>query len=240
METIISGTTTERIVRAALLAVFVNVSAVAFLWDGYVGYAHDNGEELARLLGVDPSVVPEANRELTRERGRTIAEEAKPGTDFVAATSTLGEPTLMHGNGAYYVGPGGWLHVARDGQRVVSAAWIDGKRSESDQQWQRWIGYFLAVLGHIATANLMRVLRARAILSDDGLLLRGRRLIRWDDITDLRTDPSDKDGQVELTFSDGGKPRVLRLNDYVYKALPSIADAIRERKQLGNDAPSQS
>ncbi len=240
MEMIISGTTTERIVRATLLAVLVVVSAVAFLWDGYVGYARDNGEELARLLGVDPAIVPPGNHELTQALGREIAEETRPGTPLTAAIAELGDPTLVHGEDAYYLGPCGWLHLARDGERVVSAAWIDGKRSESDQQWQRWIGYALAVLGIIATANLLRVLATRAMLSDDGLLLRGRRLIRWDDITDLRTDLSDKDGRTELTFSVGGEPRVLRLNDYVYKTLPSLVDAIRERKQFGKDAQSES
>ena len=39
MQPISSGTTTERIARSTLLVVLVNGFAVAFLWDGYVGYA---------------------------------------------------------------------------------------------------------------------------------------------------------------------------------------------------------
>ena len=238
METITSGTTTERILRALLLALLVDLFAVAYLWDGYVGYARENGEELARLLGVEPDAVPAGLSELTRERGTALADQTKPGTEFAAVTSELGEPTVVHGDDAYYLGPAGWLHIAKSRDRVTSASWTYGKRTESDQQWQRWIGYVLALAGLVATANLARVLRTRATLTDAGLSLGGRRRVSWDDITGINTDPSSKDFRAELTISTGGKPSVLTLNAYVYKHLPAIVAAIRKRKGFGPTAPT--
>lgn len=239
MEPITSGTTIERIVRSALLALLVDAFAVAYLWDGYVGYARENGEELARLLGVSANAVSPAYRELTPARGRIIAELVAGGAMLSTVAPALREPTIRHGGDDYYLGPAGWLQLGRDGTRITSAAWNDGKRKESDQLWQRRIGYLLALFGVVVTIHLGRVLATRMTLSDDGLWVRGTPLIPWEAITDLRADPSGRSGRAELAYSFSGRTKVLRLDEYVYKSLPAILGAIRERKGFSNKPRSE-
>jgi len=100
-----------------------------------------------------------------------------------------------------------------------------------DQRWQRRIGYLLALFGVVVTVHLGRVLATRATLSDAGLRVRGTPLIPWEAITDVRADASARSGRVELAYSSGGRTKVLRLDEYVHKALPAIVAAIRETER---------
>jgi len=230
MQTITSGTTTERIVRTVLLILLVVLFAAAYIWDGYVGYARQNGAELARVLGVDPATIPPAYSELTRTRGTVIAGLLAGGGTLSAVAPALGAPTIRHGRDDYYLGPAGWLRIGRDGTRITAATWTDGKRTESDQQWQRWIGYTLGLLGVILILQLLRVLNTRATLSDAGLQVRGKELIPWEAIVDLRADTSGRRGRVELAYSLDRRAGLIRLDAYVYKDLPAIVAAICQRK----------
>jgi len=58
MEPIVSGTTTERIVRTALLALLFSVFSGMFFHDGLIAYPRENMEVVVKALGVavpDPS-----------------------------------------------------------------------------------------------------------------------------------------------------------------------------------------
>ena len=75
MHPIISRTTTERIVRATLAALLINGFAIAFLWDGYVGYSRKNVEALVQSLGLDPKQPPVIDEKLTAMAGDQLTRE---------------------------------------------------------------------------------------------------------------------------------------------------------------------
>ena len=238
MQAITSGTSLERVIRTLLLMVLIAGFAVAYLWDGYVGYARRNAEELVTLLGEMPASLPLANPLLTAAEGRRMSQAAIPGDGSSAIPSVLGQPTLRRGNDAYFLGAGGWLKVQWTGDRIVGVAWTDGPKTESDQRWQRWIGYALAVGGLIVAVRVALVLATQLTLSDEGLQIRGQRLIPLDAITALRADPSGRAGCVEIEYSLAGRSQRLRLDVYVYKRLPEIVVAVCERKGFLNPWPA--
>jgi hypothetical protein len=234
MQSIVSGPSTERVVRTLLLILLIDGFTIAYLWDGYVGYARRNANELVRLLGFPADAAPPINSSLTAGEAQRIAQTIKAGDELSAVTAVLGRPSLEHGGDAYFLGPGGWLKVQLTGSRIASAAWTSGPKTESDQQWQRWIGYALAVGGLIVAIRLALVLTTRLTLSDDGLWIRGRRLVPFDAITALRADPAGRSGCVEIEYSLDGRLQRVGLDRYVYKRLPEIVAAICERKGFSN------
>lgn len=238
MQCIVSGTSTERVVRTLLLMLLIDGFTIAYLWDGYVGYAQQNASELARLLGLPSDAPLPINGSLTANEAQRLARDVKPGGELSTITSALGQPSLKHDSDAYFLGPGGWLKVQMTGDRIVSVAWSNGPKTESDQQWQRWIGYALAVGGLIVAVQLALVLTTRLSLTDEGLWLRRQRLIPFDAITALRADPGGRSGCVELEFSLDGSLQHMRLDQYVYKRLPEIVAAICERRGFPNPWPA--
>ena len=233
MQRIVSGTSTERVVRTLLLMLLIDGFTVAYLWDGYVGYARQNANELVRLLGLPPDAAPSINSTLTESEGQRIAKTAKAGDELASVTAVLGRPSLEHGGDVYFLGPGGWLKVQLTNNRIASVTWTNGPKTESDQQWQRWIGYALAVGGLIVAVRLALVLATRLTLSDDGLW-RGKQLIPLDSITTLRADPTGRSGCVEIEYSQNGRLHRLRLDRYVYKRLPEIVATLCEQKGFTN------
>ena len=234
MPNIISRTSTERVVRTLLLMLLIDGFTVAYLWDGYVGYARQNANELVRLLGLPSDAAPPINASLTTSEAQRIAQEFKPGGELSAVTSALGQPSLEHGGDAYFLGAGGWLKVQMTGGRIAIVVWTNGPKTESEQQWQRWIGYALAMGGLIVAVRLVMVFATRLTLDDKGLQLSNRLLIPFEAITDLRVDSAGRSGCVELEYSLAGKLQRVRLDQYVFKRLPEIVAAISERKGFAN------
>jgi len=237
MQHIVSGTSTERVVRTLLLMLLIDGFTVAYLWDGYAGYARQNANELVRLLGLTADADLPIKSTLTESRAQQVAKGAKLGEELTSITSVLGQPSLEHSGDAYFLGPGGWLKVQFTGNRIVNVSWMNGPKTESDQQWQRWIGYALAVGGLIVAVRLAVVLTTRLTLSDEGLL-RGKQRIPLDAITALRADPSGRSGCVEIEYSLDGRLQRVRLDRYVFKRLPEIVSAICERKGFVNPWPA--
>lgn len=233
MQSIVSGPSTERVVRTLLLMLLIDGFTVAYLWDGYVGYARQNANELVRLLGLPSGASPPINSTLTASEGQRLAQAVRAGDELSVVTAVLGRPNLEHGGDAYFLGPGGWLKVQLAGSRIASAAWTSGPKTESDQQWQRWIGYALAVVGLIVAVRLALVLITRLTLLDDGLL-RGKQLIPLEAITALRADPAGRLGCVEIEYSLDGRLLRASLDRYVFKRLPEIVTAICERRGFAN------
>lgn len=232
---ITSGTSTERIVRTLLLSLMVDIFAVYFLYDGYVGYPRANARQLVKLLGVPASEPPASNQTLSAERGRKLIAATRPGDPLDKLTNELGAATIRQGTSAYFLGPGGWLQVDLDGERVRTMKWFDGPHTEADMSIQRLLGWILVVLGFAATINLVRVLSARAELAEKGLRVSGARLIPFEAITGLQQSPTQR-GVSELQYSIDGRAETLRLDPYLYKEARAIARAIAEQK--GFPAPS--
>ncbi|UCC31192.1 MAG: hypothetical protein JSU86_02730 [Phycisphaerales bacterium] len=234
MQPIRSGTTTERIVRTTLLVLLTNGFGIAFLWDGYVGYARDNAEQLVGSLGLEPDPFPAITPEVTSAEAHRVIQDVSPGTAAAAVEALLGGPTLEHGDDMYYVGPGGHLRIRLDRGRVAGVKWIDGIHSESELAHQRWIGYGLGALGVLFLLHFIRVVTTRVTLTDEGLKIRGRPLIPFAAMEALRAGGSGKSRRVELGYSLDGRRGLLRLDEYVVRHLPAIVAAICERKAFTN------
>lgn len=249
-----SGTTTERLVRTALLTVMLNVFAAAFVWDGYFGYARQNVESLVKSLGLstqqagfagDP--LPAIDPKLTAELGRSLvarqadlvgrspndAPISKVG-DLQAGLPALGEPALRNGDDAYYLGPAGHIKTHRRGGRIVSVEWVDGPaHTATDLMYQCWIGYVLGVFGLVSLGQLVRVARTRAVFSDEGLRIRGRPLITLEAMSGIR-DNRASGGTLEIEYRDGEAAGTVELDGYVYKDRDAIIEAICEAKGFVN------
>jgi len=234
MTPIVSGTTMERIVRALLLTVLVDVFAVLYLWDGYVGYQRRNALDFAKMLGMPAEAAPPIHRDLSSAEGRKLADSLKPGEELNKVAERLGLPSVRQPDAAYYLGPGGWLKLSLRGERVQEATWFKAGHSESDQQLQLWIGYALFVVGIGVTVQFVRVLNTRAVLSDAGLQIAGQALISFEAMTDLRKPAPSRPGVVELLFTRNGAVEVMLLDDFIIKELPAIVAAISEHKGFRN------
>lgn len=229
MHPIVSRTTTERIVRATLAALLINGFAIAFLWDGYVGYARKNVEKLVQSLGLDPRPLLMIDQELTAIAGDELTRELTEGTPADKVEARLGDAALSHGDDLYYLGPGGHLLVHLDRTRVESVEWIDGVHPEPELTWQRRIGYFLAVFGIAAAAQFLRVVTFRVSLTADGLKVRGKQRIPFSAMTKLVADTSGKGRGVKLEYSVDGRVGGVKLDDYAVKDLSAIVAAICEQ-----------
>ncbi len=228
-----SGTSTERIVRAVLLSLFVDVFAIAFLRDGYVEYARDNARKLVRSLGLADSTPPNISKNLTAAEGRRLANEFKPGADGVGILPALGAVPLQHGDDAYYFGPGGHLRLRGNAGRIDSVEWFDGVHTEADLSIQRAIGLILTALSFVAAAYLGRVLLTRVQVDERGVGIRGRPPIALEAITALRL-TSRSGSAVELEYNLDGRTRMVRLDDYLFKDLRGVVGAICERRGFTN------
>ncbi len=229
MREVHSGTTAERILRNAALALLVVVFACWFLWDGYVGYSRENVAALVNSLGLNPTQIPEVNSNLTADEARQLLQEVADGAALEEVGYVLGDPSLEHNDAAYYVGPGGYIvvHLARG--RVQQAAWRHGLHTESELRWQRWIGYVMALAGLVSVIHLMRVVTTRVSLTDAGLKVRGRPVIPFEAMTVLSTGKHGDPGAVAIEYSIGGRAGLVRLDSYVVKELPAIVSDICER-----------
>lgn len=229
MTPINSRSSTERIVRSLLLSLMVDVFAVYFLYDGYVGYPQKNAVQFANLFGQSAAHAPSPSPQVTADRGRRMAQSMRVGEPLDKVSTDLGPPAVRQADAAYFLGPGGWLKVDIEGDRVRSAKWFDAPHTESDQSIQRMIGWILVIVGFAATLNFARVLATRAQLTDAGLQVTGRPLVPFESMTALRSSTSAA-GVSELDYSHDGQKVTVRLDPYLYKDAAAIAQAIAERK----------
>lgn len=229
-QSISTGPGTERLIRTGLLMVLVDAFAVMFLLDGYGGYARKNAAEFAAMLGIaSASVIP--SEAWTAERGQSEAAGIRPGETSDAVIQRLGPPTVAKDKDLYYLGPGGWLKISTETGRVRQASWQPAARSESDQKWQRWIGFALLGVGILATTRFIESATRRAVLTADGLKVSGYPMVPWERIKDARI-VDDRDGGIAIDYvEESGSAKAIRLDEYRYKNASAIMEAIAARKR---------
>lgn len=229
MNSIISGTSTERIIRSLLFSLLVDFFAVYFLYDGHVGYPHKNMVQLASLMGLSAAEAPAPNPEMTEARGLKLAETIRAGETLEKLTADLGNPPIRQSDAVYYPGPGGWLLVQLDRDRVREARWTKGPHSEADQKIQKWIGWGLIAVGLAATLNLARVIGTRASLTAEGLRVSGRPIIPLASMTALKQ-VGQNFNVSDLEYAADGATKSLRLDPYMFKQARAIAQEIASQK----------
>lgn len=232
METRSFGPATERLVRAALFMMLADVFALMFFWDGYIGYQLDNAVQVTELLGLTETETPSVNPRVTRERATRLAKTATNALTSTAMADAFGAASLEHDETTYYVGPCGWLSVTQEGGKITKAEWTDGKHTESDQQWQRYIAYALALASLYATYGFMTTAASRITLSDEGLRIFGRPAVGWDALTGINRGSG---GVVTVEVADA---KSIEIDRYVYKNADQLVESICERKGFANPLKS--
>lgn len=229
MNAISSGTSNERIIRSILFSLLVDFFAVYFLYDGYVGYPRKNVLQLASLLGLPASQAPAANQSLSEARGQELVASVRPGETLDKLSADIGAPPIRQQDAGYFPGPGGWLRVELERDRIREARWVKGPHTEADQRIQRWIGWGLVAFGFVATVNLARVIGTRAVLTGEGLRVSGSPLIPFESMTALRL-PGTPSGIAQLEYTREGNRKTLPLDPYFYKQAAAIAREIAQHK----------
>lgn len=240
MEPIVSGTTTERIVRTTLLAVLFSVGSGLFFRDGLVAYPRENMEEvILKKLGVpvpDPppaiSKTIDAASEMLAGKGDLVRDAlAKFDVDPFVGKADTGETIHI------LFGPGGHLLIQSRLQVVLSADWVSGKHSGSALMVQLIIGAITGVVALIGLIHLVRVVTTSISLTEEGLKIRGKPLIPWDAMMGIDAKRYKKTGWLRLEYELGGRAGRLRLDNYWHKAFRPIVRAICARKGFDYELP---
>ncbi len=229
MPSIESGTTTERIVRTAVLTVLLGAYSAWSLWDGYVTYPRANlVSVLANKLGVEaPDPLPMIHPQLTARVGERIAD----GNAARQVVADLGGEPLRHDGKVYCFGPSGYLAVVEGDAGTAAFEWAPaGVYSAKDLLWQKTVGFGLAPLALAFVVQLVRVLATRVTLTAAGLAVGRRAPIPFDAMTGLRGDQYARTGCVTLEYTTAGRPHRVKLDAYVVKETRAIIAAVCEAK----------
>lgn len=227
MEILHSGPSTERMMRAAFVAVLINAFGVWFLWDGYIGYPRENARALAQSLGVRADAPP-IDKALTRAEAKRLLSGLSSGMPVTALVERFGSPALRNEQGWYYLGPGGHVRVTLEDGRVMRAAWSDARHSETDLSWQRWIGAFLLLAGLAAVAYVVYVCSSRISVTPSGLRVTGRGTIPFDAIVCVRGD-SEGGHRVVVEYIRDGRRHFVSFDRYRVRRFDAIASALCQR-----------
>ncbi len=229
MQSIVSGSSTERVVRSVIIMLVVCGFCMAFFWDGYIGYPRENAKGLLKSLGMKTDRPIAINEELTESLGREVVGTVSKGDRYAVVAQKLGEPTFERGDDAYFVGPSGYLAVRRQGASSVSSAriddivWVDGTHSHVDLMVQLWLGYALGVFGLFTIFQLIRTTTNRVTLCDTGLTIRSRPAIAFESMREFK---GTRGNVAVLLYSVGGQDRTVRLDPYDIKEAKAIVEAI--------------
>jgi hypothetical protein len=238
MTPIISPTTNERIIRTLGITAMFAVFSGLFLYDGYVGYPNKNIAKAVESLDPVPSELPAINPAVTYQ-----STESFVGEDFAEAKSrqdledVFGAPGWVNSDAteSYYFGPGGVLRLELDGDLVRLVEYVPGEKDDVDLSIQKWLGFVLAPFALLMLLQIVRVLMTRVELSDDGLKLRGRKVVGFDAMRSLDATQFRKKGFVDLSYDDNGSSKTVRLDDYVVREFRPIVEEICRR--CGFDSP---
>jgi hypothetical protein len=243
MQPIVSGTTTERIVRTSIVTVmFLGFSAYSF-YDGYVGYPRQN--VVARLkteFSAEPSHALPPISEAAVEGAETEIELGRP---VESLKDQFGVEPLKHVDAttsaeSYYIfGPGGQIRVSTARGQVTKAEFLKGpKHSEADLLTQKFMGIAVGLVGLVMFIHWLRVVLTRAELNEQGLKVRGKPLVPFDAMKAFHSDDFRKKGWMDLEYDLNGTTGRVRLDDYVLKQFNPILDAICARTGLPDPRPA--
>ncbi len=234
MTTIVSGTTTERIIRTAIATLIFSGYSCWLLWDGYVSYPQQNiRAAFINKIGVElPDPLPVSDPKLTAD----VIEAIPQGTTVDIIKNQWGEPHFEHQNKLYYFGEAGFAMIQVGRSNVAELRWNEGPRyKQLDITLQRIFGFSLIPVGLGFLIHLVRVLRTRVELNDQGLHIRSRPLILFEDIRSIsKPDPDGKSSSVGLHYHPGGEEKIVNLDPYVVKKLPEIIKIIQDKLDLRN------
>lgn len=232
-----SGPTKERIVRSSLMFTLFAVGAVWFAYDGWKGYPDKNFREHIESLppedrekAKESAVYPEVSEETLRSAQEAVRKIGLDNQRNALEDLYGGPPSYENDQTLYYYGP--YFRVEFPikngslGELVPQAT----EKRQLDIAVQQWLAVGLAVFSLFVLIHVLRVIFTQLTLDENGLSYRGKGSISWKDMTALEADRFREKGWVDLVFSDNGRERRLRLDEYHLKAFNDVIAAICTQK----------
>ena len=133
----------------------------------------------------------------------------------------------------------GWMAYPKD-NREDEQAQRPARHRPVDILLQKGLAVGFAVLSVIAAVHLVRVVRTRAVLDDQGLVYNRGPVIGWDHMTALDSDRYEAKGWVDLIYDSGGGQQRRRLDSYHLARFDDLIDEICHRKGFRNPLPEPS
>lgn len=208
-----------------------------FLYDGYVGYARYNKSKLLekfppeiREKSASIPVYPTANTDRINAikdkiNSAPIQERARILVDAIG-----GKPSIETDKAAYYFGQDSLIKIGKDADRLTSEIEITpAEKSVTDFRFQKVLGFVVGGLGFFMLMFfIFRVVKARAVVSDQGLSINGRKPIPFDAMKSLDTSNFRKKGRVYILCEGNGSSRVL-FDEYHYAEFDKLMAALCEK-----------
>lgn len=244
MDRIETGTTNERKVRTLIFVLMLTAFGLYFLYDGFKGYPAKNLEFLRQKLPAAPTKPLATNPKITKASLEELKARAQADLKPIPRAELLellGEPAYEDAakQELYFIGPAVFCRIQlRDGslkldypeqwERTVFAEESD-KYRESDIEGQKLWAKIVLIAAVIGLIQLIRIVRTKVVVDDEGLLYNGRR-IAWDAMTALDISKYRQKGWVDLEYRDGEETEVLRIDNYKVNAFRDVVSALCARK----------
>lgn len=228
MQKIVSGTTTGRIARTLLLTGMFGGYAAWSLYDGFVAYPRANVEAVlkSKLGQAEPDRSIRPRSDITPQTISAVGSE----TSWDRITAQLGQPQIEHQGRAYYLGTGGYVTIDQQAERGRRLQWSDGPvHSPASIGFQKLIGFLLIPVTFLMILQLIRVLRTRAVLTEETLIIGRRSPIALESIEAVTRAAT---GRYDIRIGQGDQARTVRLDDYVIAKTPEIVRTICDRRGL--------
>ncbi|MFQ5430351.1 MAG: hypothetical protein ACE5E1_08590 [Phycisphaerae bacterium] len=238
---IVSGPTTERKVRTLLMLLLFSGMGAYFVYDGWVGYPAKNFAEHLEALPAtersrakDAPVYPAVRQDSLRAASRAIAKIGIKQQRQALADLYGGPPSFEDQEAWYYFGPDFRVKIPLKNGRPAQPKGIATEKRETDIRLQKQLGVGLMLFSLGLFIHLIRVIRTRLVLDDDGLTYGRRRPIKWDAMRSLDTRAFTKKGRLDLIFDDNGDRRRVRLDEYHLARFEEVLARICDRKGFEN------
>ena len=242
MTPIISGTTRERIVRSLAIWAMVAVFSGWFLYDGYIGWPHQNLTKAVEALDPVPEELPPLDRSATPEAAdalrRDIAQAQGTRHRLTRADveDRLGAPGWRStGEGVTrmcYFGPAGMIRVTTSGDLATEAEFVNGKHDPLDLKMQLILGYGLLPVSLFLLIQVLRAVATRVVLDDHGLKIGGKAAVPYEAMVRLESDQFKKKGVIDLVYQDRDAEKKVRLDEYVIREFAAIVTEICNRRSF--------
>jgi len=224
-----SGTTGEYQVRSLLFLAMLVAFGLWFGYDGLWGYPSKN-LNWARQFMSEKSEDLETNwKVLTKNLARV-----KEGMTLEEVEALLGEPALVTADEKeyWYVGPAAYGRLEIDNQRVEAVEFKENlEPNEGDIQGQKGFAVALLLISGVFAVRFAWVAGRSTILDDEGVSVRGRRVL-WNQMTGLDTSDYERKGWLDLVYDASGSKRQVRLDSYHIAKFDEMVNEICTRKNF--------
>ena len=241
MASIVSPTSSERIVRTLGLMAMFSVFCGWFLYDGFVGYPNENLKKAVESLDPVPDSLPPMNSAVTKKSTADfVGDLGREQFSMADITSRFGQPGWENSDGSElrYFGPGGDLRITISGGKPQEGVYTPAHSDDIELLFQKTLGAILLPAALIMILQLIRVLTTKVKVTEQALIVRGRPPIPFDAIMGIDASKLRKRGALDIRYTVGERQKKVRLDDYVIRDFAAVVSEICSRCGLENPLAS--